>query len=99
MKTTKRSFRAARQLKLHQRAVDCLDMIVSCDKKIADAQDEINSGISKDIFGYLFYWQQQKLKYDAIKRRLTKYYAEIMSRVEDIAILHVENKVNQINNY
>jgi hypothetical protein len=105
MKTTKRSFRAARQLKLHRRICDLLEMVVECDKRYGDAVDTLN------LYDNTTDWMQpirlmndrgylvsKCNKYFRIKERLTKYYAEIMSRVEDIAILHVENKT-EINNY
>ncbi len=98
MQTTKRSFRAARQLKLHQRAVDVLDMIVTADKYLCDAQDNLKRWDAANwmdlirIMSNRSQWEQSVNKYEAIRQRLTSWYIDIMSRIEDVAILHMEDK-------
>lgn len=100
METTKRSFRAARQLKLHQRCVDVLDMIVTCDKNYADAADYL---AKYDRAGWLDIikcvhrrddLEAEVNRYAAIKQRLTLWYIDIMSRIEQVAILHVQQNEN-----
>ena len=98
MKTTNRSFRAARQLKLHQRAVDCLDMIVTCDKRIGDAKYDLNLWDKAGSFSpiRLAYNRNELeanvLKYELIKLRLTEWYCDIMARINDVALEHLESK-------
>ncbi len=98
MKTAKRSFRAARQLRLHQRAVDVLDMIVTCDKYYADAEDNLKRWDKANwmdmirIMSNRSQWEQSVNKYAAIKQRLTSWYIDIMGRIEDVAILHINEQ-------
>ncbi len=95
METVKRSFRAMRQMKLHQRAVDVLDMIVTCDKYLGDAQDNLKRWDAANwmdiirIMSKRSQWEQSVNKYEAIKQRLTSWYIDIMGRIEDVAILHI----------
>jgi hypothetical protein len=99
METTKRSFRAARQLKLHQRAVDCLDMIVRCDVRIGECKDALKRWDVARPFDliravYSRYDMEQPItRHEAIKQRLTLWYIDIMARIEDVAIVHLEKKL------
>ncbi len=95
-KTAKRSFRAARQLKLHQRAVDVLDMIVTADKRYANAEDYLRRyDASKNWMDMIRIMnnrndlERELARYDAIRQRLTSWYIDIMGRIEDVAILHI----------
>jgi len=100
MQTTKRSFRAARQLKLHQRCVDILDMIVTCDNYLGNAQDNLKRWDDANwmdmirIMSKRESWVESVTKYAAIKQRLTSWYIDIMSRIEQVAILQIEQHEN-----
>ncbi len=95
MQTTKRSFRAMRQMKLHQRAVDVLDMIVRCDNYYANAMDYLNRWDAANWMDMIRLvnkrddLEKHVNKYAAIKQRLTSWYIDIMGRIEDVAILHI----------
>jgi len=98
MKTVKYGFKAMYQMKLHKRAVDCLDMIVTCDKRIGDANYDLNlwdKATWSDLIRVMSnrdYFENKVLKYELIKQRLTKWYCEIMVRINDVALEHLESK-------
>jgi len=87
METVKRSFIAARQLRLHQRAIDCLDMIVSAEKILANAQDYLNRYDKAkwtdliQIVNRRHNLEANVHKYERIIARLTKWYRDIMNRI------------------
>jgi hypothetical protein len=102
MKTAKRDFRASITLKLHQKAVDILDMIVSCDKRIGNAKDYLNRyyAAKNDSFSMLRLFNTEEdlisnvTRWEKVKERLTRYYIDVMGRINKLMIDFVESKLS-----
>jgi hypothetical protein len=76
-------------LKLHQRQVDVLDMIVSCNNRIRQKEQEIANN-DNDKFSFLISdygsWLKDRLKRNiAIKQRLIRYYIDIQERINNLS--------------
>ena len=80
--------RTSALLKLHQRQIDLLDMIVKCDNYINNAKPELKRcKASKDYYIGVYYrhelitrYEAKIAKYTAIKFRLIRWYLDIDNR-------------------
>lgn len=79
-------------LKLHQRQVDILDMIVKCDNYINDNLPKLRKCEASKEW-YIGIWTRNELidfhsktvnKYTGIKQRLIKYYFDIQERIKSL---------------
>ena len=77
-------------LKLHQRQVDILDMVIKCNNYLADHAPKLRSYQASKEW-YIGIWTRHELidyhvklvnKYTGIKQRLILYYLDIQKRIE-----------------
>ncbi len=79
-------------LKLHQRQVDILDMIVKCNNYINDHAPKLRT-LQASKEWYIGIWTRHELikheaglvnKYTGIKQRLIRYYLDIQERIKSL---------------
>lgn len=81
-------------LKLHQRQVDILDMVISCNNRIANAESDlrlIESETRQNVKAWHNYMELDKdrtnsiKKHTAIRNRLIAYYRDVQGRINKLS--------------
>lgn len=80
-------------LKLHQRQVDILDIIVSCSNRIAEGERDLKRLESEkdprernwqDFMRSIPKTKDKLIKYNAVKSRLIAYYLDVQGRINKL---------------